>query len=110
MTGRGGERGSVAAEFAVVLPAVVLVILLAVGMLSAIGTQVRLEQAVAQAARLAGRDEPAGRVTGAATRLVPGASVAVSESGDLVCVRATVASALPFATLSARSCALAGGW
>ena len=49
------EQGSATAEFAVVLPAVVLVIALTIGGLAAAGRQVRLEHGAAQAVRLAAR-------------------------------------------------------
>jgi hypothetical protein len=61
MIRRCDDGGSATAEFAVIVPAVVLLIALTAGSLSAVGRLVRLEQAVAQAARLAARGET-GRV------------------------------------------------
>ena len=58
------DRGAVAAEFAVALPALVLVIALGVGALSAGSRQVRLQDAVADAARLAAREDDPGRAAG----------------------------------------------
>ncbi|NYF17588.1 Flp pilus assembly protein TadG [Microbacterium sp. AK009] len=109
--GLGGDRGSVAAEFAVALPAVIVVVLFSVAALTASAQQVRLQDAAADAARLAARGEPTGRVEGAVTAAVDGARSTVSREGDLVCVSATAAAhpAVPL-TLSARSCGLAGGW
>ena len=107
--GLGDDRGAVVAEFAVALPAVVLVVLLGVGALSASARQVRLQDATADAARLAARGETVSRVQAAAAAAGPGTNVAVHERGDLVCVTAT-ASALLGLTLTASSCALAGGW
>ncbi|WP_405372392.1 MULTISPECIES: TadE family type IV pilus minor pilin [unclassified Microbacterium] len=106
---RRDERGSVTAEFAVVVPAVVLVIVLAVSALSVGGRQVRLEQAAAQAARWAARDEPGDRVAAIARTLLDGAAVTVRRDGELVCVDAVVddGTALPLPKLRARSCALA---
>jgi len=106
----GDERGSVTAEFAVVLPAVVLVLVLAVSALGATGRQVRLEQAAAQAARLAARGEPDARVRAVAAAVAGPVSVDVRADGDLVCVSLTADSAPPLPTLRARSCALADGW
>ena len=57
--GLGGDRGSVAAEFAIAMTAVAVVVLLAVGILGAAGRQILLQDAVADAARalaLAGND------------------------------------------------------
>ena len=106
---RADDRGAVAAEFAVALPALVLVIALGVGALSAGSRQVRLQDAVADAARLAAREEDPGRAAGAVTSAVPGASVEITARGDLVCVSAAVdAPPLPI-TLRAEGCALAGG-
>jgi len=57
MIRRCDDGGSATAEFAVIVPAVVLLIALTAGSLSAVGRLVRLEQAVAQAARLAARGD-----------------------------------------------------
>lgn len=107
-----GDRGSVTAEFAVVVPAVVLLIALAVSGLTAAGRQVRLEQGVAQAARLAAREDADGRVAGIVAAVAGGSLEAVSREGDLLCVTATapVGVPLPLPPLRARSCALAGGY
>ncbi|WJL96220.1 TadE family type IV pilus minor pilin [Microbacterium sp. ET2] len=107
----GGDRGSVVAEFAVALPAVVVVVLLSVAALTVSAQQVRLQDAAADAARLAARGEDGERIHGAIGAGVPGARSTVSHEGDLVCVSATAPAhpVLPI-TLSARSCGLAGGW
>lgn len=108
--GLGGDRGSVVAEFAIALPAIALVLLLGAGALGACARQVRLQDLTADAARLAARGEDDARVHGAIAAAGGGASAAISRSGDLVCVTASSASAglLPI-TLTATSCALAGG-
>ena len=108
---RGDDRGSATAEFAVVVPAVVLVIALTAGCLAAAGRQVRLEQGVAQAARLAARGEPADRVAGIVAAVAGGAVDGVSAAGALVCVSASAPTRLPLPVppLRARSCALSGG-
>jgi len=107
------DRGAVTAELAVALPAVVVVIVLAVAALSAAGQGVRLEQAAAQAARLAARGESAADARTAALRLVPGATVTITPDGDLVCAAVTAEPTavlrLPLPTQRATSCALAGG-
>lgn len=106
---RRDERGSVAAEFAVTVPAVVLVIVLAVSALSVGARQVRLEHAAAQAARYAAREEPAERVRAAASALAEGAAVTTRREGDLVCADLSAAPGvpLPLPDLRASSCALA---
>jgi len=105
-----GDRGSVTAELAVALPAVVAVVALAAGALSCAAVQVRLQDGAADAARLVARGD--GDRAGAAVSVaVAGASHSVAESGDAVCVTAEATAAFgPVSIpLSARSCALAGG-
>lgn len=104
-----GDRGSVTAEFAVVLPAIVLVVSLGVGALAAGARQVRLQDAAADAARLVARGDDPGRahaIVGSA-----GGTADIQHRGDLMCVVATASAplALPFPDLTATSCALAGG-
>ncbi len=108
--GLGDDRGSVVAEFAVALPAVGLVLLLGAGALGACAQQVRLQDAAADAARLAARGEDAARAEGAVAAAVPGATTAIDRRGDLVCVvaAARMPIVLPL-TLQATSCALDGG-
>ena len=106
-----GDRGSVAAELALALPAVVLVLLLGVGGLGAAGRQVALQDASADAARLLGRGESAGRAQQSVSQ-VDGATMSSSQSGDLICVTASLdahVGSLIRIPLRARSCALAGG-
>lgn len=105
---RLGDRGAAAAEFAVVLPAAALVLLLGAGALSAGAVAVRLQDAAADAARLVARGESEGRATGAVTAAVEGATVSVGHRGDLVCVTARAPAAV-VASVSASSCALSGG-
>jgi hypothetical protein len=107
-----GERGSVSAELALALPAVVLTLLLGAGVLGAASRQVALQDASADAARLLGRGEgqdAAERVVDAA---VAGAGVSSSHSGDRVCVTASLdvsVGTLMRLPLRASSCALDGG-
>ncbi|WP_308209098.1 TadE family type IV pilus minor pilin [Microbacterium sp. zg.B48] len=97
------------AEFAVALPAVALVLLLGAGALGACARQVSLQDAAADAARLAARGEPDG-APGVVATAVPGAHVVIEARGDLVCVRVTAPAghALPL-ILNATGCALDGG-
>ncbi len=104
--GRGHDRGSVTAELAVALPAVVLVLACCMSGLAAAAQQLRLTDAAALAARTLARG---GDPDTLVARLVPGAHVTRSAEGDLACVTVAVAAGgLPL-TLTARSCALAGG-
>ncbi|MCX6502734.1 MAG: hypothetical protein NT132_10100 [Microbacterium sp.] len=109
MTGRWGDRGSVTAEFAVALPAVVLVIALGAAALSAGARQVRLQDAAADAARLLARGDDDGRAQAVIGAAVTDAAMSVDHPGDLVCVTATAPAGLPGITVRVRSCALAGG-
>lgn len=111
MTSRHDDRGSVTAEFAVVVPAVILIVALTAGTLSATGRQVRLEHAAAQAARLVARGEASERAAAVVASIAGAASTVVRDEGDLLCVEVTasVASPLPLPPLRAVSCALAGG-
>lgn len=110
MSGRG-DRGSVTAEFAVVVPAVVLVVALTAGTLSAAGHRVRLEQAAAQAARLVARGEGDDRAAAVVAAIAGRAEASVRRDGDLVCVEVTAAPSLPLPLppLRAQSCALSDG-
>jgi Flp pilus assembly protein TadG len=79
----GEERGSVAAEFAVVLPAAAIVLVMGLGLVQLGTVQVRLTDAAADAARLIGRGESADARVAAAH---PGATMTVSRTGAVVCV------------------------
>lgn len=108
------DRGSVAAEFAVTLPALLLVVALGIGALAAGGHAVRLQDAAADAARLIARADDESRAR-AVAEAAGATSFGVSTQGDLVCVE--VASPVHLGIvptggfdISARSCALDGGW
>ncbi len=109
MTGaRLDERGAVTAEFAVALPAVVIVLALCVGVLGSAATAVRVQHASSEAARLLGRGDEAGAL--AAVGAV-GGTASVGRHDGLVCVDASapVMIAVPLPPVSARACALDGG-
>ena len=101
------DRGAVAAEFAVALPAVVLVLAFAIGAIGLGGEQLRLQGAAFEAARLLGRGDP-----GALARIrsvSPAATLSTFASGDSICAEARVSVALGVLSgisLSATSCAL----
>lgn len=108
----GGERGSVTAELALALPAVVLALLLGAGALGAASRQVALQDATADAARLLGRGEGEGAAAHAVSTAVPGASISSTATDDLVCVSAradVMIGGFVRIGVQASSCALAGG-
>lgn len=106
------QRGSVAAELALALPAVLLALLLGVGALGAAARQVTLQDAAADAARLLGRGEGMDRARSVVAAGVPDAAVTSSERGELVCVTAASrfqVGRIVSVPLRATSCALTGG-
>ncbi|MFF1538797.1 TadE family type IV pilus minor pilin [Microbacterium sp. NPDC058269] len=107
-----GDRGSVSAELALALPAVVLALLLGAGALGAASRQVALQDASADAARLLGRGEGQAAAERVVHTAVSGAGMSSSLSGDLVCVTTSLElsiGALIRVPLRASSCALDGG-
>lgn len=106
------ECGSVSAELALALPAVVLTLLLGVGALGAASRQVALQDASADAARLLGRGEGHDAAERVVRTAVSGARMSSSQSGDLVCVTTSLevsVGSLLRLPLGASSCALDGG-
>ncbi|PPF57975.1 hypothetical protein C5C13_09160 [Clavibacter michiganensis] len=104
------DRGAAAAELAVVLPAVVLVLGLCLGAVQTVGQQVVLTSAAEEAARSIGRGEDAGTAAARIDGAAGGASMAVDRSGHAVCVRLTAPSRFGPAgaaglRVSARGCA-----
>ncbi|CAQ00308.1 TadE family type IV pilus minor pilin [Clavibacter sepedonicus] len=86
------DRGAAAAELAVVLPAVVLVLGLCLGAVQTVGQQVVLTSAAEEAARSIGRGEDAGTAAARIEGAAAGASMAVDRTGHAVCVRLTAPS------------------
>lgn len=98
------------AEFATVIPAVLLVLAACLAGLQLSTQQVRLQQAAAMAARSVAR----GEAVGATSPLLPGSTLRVEHRGELACVTAfalgsTVGGLIGAVTVSASSCALDGG-
>lgn len=105
------DDGGVAAEFAVTLPAIVLVVLLAAGAVSAQAERIVLQDAVADASRIVARGESPDVAAAHVARAVPGARMTV-EGGEVVCVRAAATVRLIAsiaADITASSCALGDG-
>ncbi|HWH25547.1 MAG TPA: TadE family type IV pilus minor pilin [Pseudolysinimonas sp.] len=107
------ERGSVVAEFAIALPAVVVVLAIAIGGVQLAGQTLRAQDAAADAARSYGRGESRGAIAAHLARQIEDATLALSTSGDLACARVTVRPKGPLARFgvapSGASCALSGG-
>ncbi|MGK5628024.1 TadE family type IV pilus minor pilin [Streptomyces sp. URMC 123] len=83
-----GDRGSVSAEAAMVLPLMALVTGGLVWMLMVAAAQIQCEDAARTGARAAARAEPASATLAAARSVAPrGARIGVSRDGDLVRVR-----------------------
>ena len=108
MTGRSGrarrsgtagparDAGMVTAELAVALPALVLVLALAVGVLAVGTTRLRCADAAQAAARLAARGEPFSAVREAATGIASSdVAVRVSRTAADVTVEVTARVTLP---------------
>jgi hypothetical protein len=102
------DRGSVAAEFAVALPAVALVLAVCLGGIGVGSQQVRLQDAAAGAARALARGD-----AGTAEVVIGGAAWHRWEREGLLCVRLSEAVRAPAVVggwrLAAVSCALDGG-
>lgn len=107
------DRGSVVAEFAVAMPAVLLVLAVLLGGVQVSGLQLRAQDAAADAARSWARGDAAGAIASRLARQLPGARVVRSSAGDLVCATVIASPRGVSARLGIRArataCALAGG-
>lgn len=107
------DRGSVVAEFAIALPAVLLVFLVLMSGIQVGALAVRLSDAAADAARGLARGDSSAAVSERLAVQVPGASLQHRAEGELVCAELTLtpsgAGGLLGIRLAARSCAHAGG-
>ena len=98
------------AEFATVIPAVLLVLAACLSGMQLSTQQLRLQQVAATAARSVARGEPAGE----ASAMMRGSSLRTEHRGELVCVTASahassVVELIGGFTVSASSCAFDGG-
>lgn len=113
MRGRArDDRGSVTAEFAIVLPVLVLLIAFGVGALGATSARVRLEDAAADAARLVARGDDRAAAADAVARAMDGARLRLAERDGLVCATASASARVAgvvVVPVTATSCALDGG-
>jgi hypothetical protein len=106
------DRGSVAAEFAVALPAVALVLAVCLGGIAAGAQSLRLQDGAAEAARALGRGETGATAADRAARAAPGSAMSSWSEGRLVCVHLESPAPGPIGALglrlSAQSCTAAG--
>jgi Flp pilus assembly protein TadG len=106
-----GEAGSVTAEFAIALPAVLLVLVLCLTGVQAASYQLRVTDAAALAARSLSRGDAESAVEDRILQLLPGAALVRSESDGLVCATVSAASSSTILsaftpTASSSSCSL----
>lgn len=110
-----GERGNVTAEFAVVLPAVILILGCCLGGIRLVTLQLQLADAASIAARIVARGESMQAAVVAADSVVAGATLTerTGEAGvsgaAIVCITAQSGRSTDFSgivTVSASSCSL----
>ncbi|GAA0999074.1 TadE family type IV pilus minor pilin [Subtercola frigoramans] len=109
----GRDEGTVTAEFALTLPAAILVLALALGALQAGSLRLRLVDAASIAARSLGRDESPAAAEARVTELVGAHSLLTNTEGDFICATVSAPVVLGETELGfevgARSCAMSGG-
>lgn len=108
------EQGSAAAEFAVAIPVVVLVLGCCLGAIQVASQQVRLTDAAADAARTLARGDSLGVAAARVHRIDATAALHTSTTGDFVCVQLSAPAGFGPAALAgvrvrASGCALVGG-
>ena len=100
------ESGMVTIEGAYAISAVVIVVILAVGVITAVTTQIRCTDAAREVARLAAAGDDHARAAG--EQIVPGAQITVAARGDRIVVDVRRgAPMVPGLMLSARAVAAA---
>lgn len=108
---RRADRGSVTAEIAVGLPAVIVVLAACLGGLGLATDQLRAQDTAADAARVLGRGESVAAAERLVARSVGTAELAVTRPSELVCAQVTVERRVLLVPLrvTGESCALADG-
>jgi hypothetical protein len=92
----GSDDGMATAEMAVAMPSLVVVLAAAVGLLHAVGAELRCADAARLAARAAARGEPAAAVVAQARAAAPaGSTVSVTRKGDTYDVSVTARLGIP---------------
>lgn len=104
------DTGSVTAEFAAIVPAILLVLTFCLGAVQVVVQQARLTDAAADGARSIARGDAVGTADGNMIAAVGSASVSVDRSGDYVCVTARQGAAGPASltgmSVTGKGCAL----
>jgi len=105
------ERGTVTAEFAVALPAVLTVLALCVGAVNVVAQQVQLSSLASSGARMLARGDDSATMRALIGAAAPGTAVNESADGAFTCVRLEREAsfgpvALGALVLNARGCAL----
>ncbi len=99
------ESGMVTIEGAYAISAVVIVVLLAVGVVTAVTTQIRCTDAAREVARLTAAGDDRARAAG--EQIVPGAQISIAAQEDRIVVEVRRgAPMVPGLTLSARAVAV----
>ena len=100
---QNGDRGSVTAETAIVLPAIVAVLAMLLAGAAAGSTQLQLEKAAQTAARQLARGETSSVAASAVRKIAgSGATMESGNTGGWITVRTTAAVSVPWAGI--------GGW
>ncbi|WP_308467977.1 TadE family type IV pilus minor pilin [Rathayibacter soli] len=102
------------AEFAALMPAVLLILACCLAAVTVIGQQVRMTDAAADGARTLARGDGADQAAARVRQSVGDVVFGTDRDGDFVCVQLSAPASFGPAgligiTVSARSCALAGG-
>jgi TadE-like protein len=110
---RHGAAGSVTAEFAVVIPAVVLLLISCMAGMQLASEQLRLQDAASIAARSSASGESEAVVLSRVAHLVPGSELSLTKGDGLLCARVSLSPDGPIPSLFglaivASSCSLAG--
>ncbi len=105
------SKGSVTAEFAIILPTIVMVLGMCVAAVSLIASHVRLSDTAADVARLLARNDDPSLVHQRMDAFGSGLTLLRSDSDGVVCVELSTTSSsvhlLGIFPISARGCALA---
>ena len=83
------QRGSISAEFALALPAVCLVLAIALGALGGQVSRIKLVDAAAVAARAVARGEDSSLALAMASQIFSEGEFLISNQADLACVQAS---------------------
>ncbi|GAA1942421.1 TadE family type IV pilus minor pilin [Agromyces allii] len=99
------------AEFAVALPAIMLVLAICLASVHLVTVQVRLTDAAAAAARALGRGEGADAAAGIVGRIAGPADLSHTDDGMFTCVTLTASGGglLASIRLTSEACAMSGG-